>query len=38
MAAMNEVIPYHTVFISRESPTQADIDWARGIVRERSLA
>lgn len=38
MAAMNEVIPYHTVFISRESPTQADIDWARDIVRERSLA
>lgn len=38
MAAMNEVIPYHTVFISRESPTQADIDWARDIVRERALA
>lgn len=38
LAAMNEVIPYHTVFISREAPTQSDIDWAKGIVRERSLA
>lgn len=35
---MNEVIPYHTVFISREGPTQSDIDWAEDIVRERSLA
>lgn len=38
LAALNEVIPYHTVFISREGPSQADIDWAEGIVRERALA
>jgi Protein of unknown function (DUF4065) len=38
LASMNEVIPYHTVFISREGPTQADLDWAEGIVRERALA
>ncbi|MGH2975962.1 MAG: Panacea domain-containing protein [Solirubrobacterales bacterium] len=38
LASLNEVIPYHTVFISREAPTQADVDWAEGIVRERQLA
>jgi hypothetical protein len=38
LTSMNEVIPYHTVFISREGPSQADIDWAEGIVRERALA
>lgn len=38
LAGLNEEIPYHTVFISREAPTQADIDWAKGIVRERALA
>jgi len=38
LATMNEEIPYHTVFIAREGATQADIDWARAIVKERSLA
>jgi len=38
LASLNEVIPYHTVFIAREAPTQADIDWAEDIVRERALA
>ena len=38
LAEMNKVIPYHTVFTATEAPTQADIDWARDVVRERALA
>ncbi len=38
LAEMNDPIPYHSVFISRSAPTQADIDWAEGVLRERSLA
>jgi hypothetical protein len=37
-AEMNQEIPYHSVFIAREAPNQADIDWAQGMVRERALA
>ena len=33
-----EEIPYHTVYISREGPTQADIDRGLELVREGILA
>lgn len=38
LAKDGEEIPYHAVFISREPPTQEDIDWGLEMVRERSLA
>jgi hypothetical protein len=38
IAQDGEEIPYHAVFISREPPTQDDIDWGLEIVREHSLA
>lgn len=34
LAADGEAIPYHSVFISREAPTQADIDWGLAVARE----
>lgn len=37
LAEPNDPIPYHTVFIAQEAPTQADIDWAKGVVRQREL-
>lgn len=38
VVAEGDVIPYHSVHISREGPTQADIDWARGAAEDRRLA
>ena len=37
LADMDGVIPYHAVFIARQAPTQADIDWAEGVARELEL-
>jgi hypothetical protein len=37
LAGMNDPIPYYTVFIAREAPSQADLDWAKGVVRQREL-
>lgn len=36
LVAEGDVIPYHSVYISTEGPTQADIDWARAIAEEHS--
>jgi hypothetical protein len=37
LARDREVIPYHTVLISRERPTQEDIEWGLAMVREHNL-
>jgi hypothetical protein len=34
LAEDGEEIPYHTVFISREAPTQADLDWGQAVARD----
>ncbi|HEX8694363.1 MAG TPA: Panacea domain-containing protein [Longimicrobium sp.] len=33
-ARMNEEIPYHTVFLSDDPPTQADFKYARDLIRQ----
>jgi hypothetical protein len=38
LAEMNEEIPYHSVFISSQPPTQEDIDWGLAVVRELQKA
>jgi len=38
IAAEGEEIPYHTVFISREPPTQEDIEWGVSVARELQAA
>jgi antitoxin SocA-like protein len=38
IAQDGEEIPYHAVFISREPPSQEDIDWGLAKARELSLA
>lgn len=35
LTAEGDVIPYHSVYVSKEGPTQDDIDWARGIAESR---
>jgi hypothetical protein len=35
LAAEGDPIPYHSVYVSREGPTQADIDWARSVAEGR---
>lgn len=35
--ATKEDIPYPTVFVSAQAPTEDDIEWAQGIARERGL-
>lgn len=34
LAAAGETLPYHTVFVSRESPAPEDLDWARSVAGE----
>jgi hypothetical protein len=38
LAAPGEKIPYHAVFISREAPTQEDLEWGLSVSREHQLA